>query len=369
MPAQSRRLVPDLVLANQRLKQKGARCAIEVKNYKLNLRAILPVREGGSATRQQRILLDTTDILEAETLGYTLRQQLENGTFKWESWQGKDSRFNTCGDFRKIAAEFYERGLDTGRYKDRTSWNSRWMPALNKLPEDDNCFINPELIETVIECMPVKCAARRDQGNMLCMIAEKKFGWDMKEARELAKGYNLKSINPKDIPSDESILDYYNKIKVPHWKWFYAMVATYGLRPHEAAEVEINRECNAEIQDDTKSGYHIAPALHSEWFDRMNCFDIERPEKPKGKEWKKKFTHNANCYFTQPRGRKRGNAPLLPFQLYSLRHAYAVRHFRRGTPSAAGAKFMGHDERIHNQHYKRWATVADTNALIKAIGL
>lgn len=370
MPAKRADLVQDLVLANQRLKKAGGRCSLILRSEKvLCLRATLPARSGIGPAKQTSIQLSTTDILEAELEGHKLRSQLDANQFDWNMWEVGKKNIDTCGDFRKIAFEFYERGLDTGRYKNRATWKTKWLPALNKLPEDDDCFINPELIETVIESMPAKSAGRKDQGNVLCMIAEKKFGWDMKEARELTKGYTVQMINPRDIPSDEIILDYYNKIQVPHWKWFYAMVATYGLRPHEGAEVEINRKCHAVIQEDSKTGYRVAPALHPEWFDRMNCFDIERPEKPKGKEWKTQFTHNANSYFTQPRGRKRCDAPLLPFSLYCLRHAYAVRHFRRGTASGHGAKFMGHTERVHNQHYKRWATAADTDALIEALGL
>lgn len=337
-------------------------------SQKFALRATLPARDGLGPDRQTRIPLETTDILEAEDLGYQLGSQLKNKKFDWSLWTRKDAKRLTCGDFRKATRNFYETGLKTGRYKDDSTWKTKWITALNKLPED-SCFINAQLIEYVIDDMNPKTSGRRDQGGVLCMIAEKQYDWDMKKARELSKGYTHKELTERNIPPDHHILYYYDKIKIPYWKWFYAVLATYGLRPHEAAEVEINEKHYAVIQDDTKTGYHIAPPVEREWVKRMNVLDINRPPKPKGTMWKAEFTHIANQYFTRPRGRYRTNDAFLPFGLYDLRHAYAVRLFRRGIPSEAGAKFMGHSERTHTTTYRRWADAADTEALCQRLGL
>lgn len=50
---------------------------------------------------------------------------------------------------------------------------------------------------------------------------------------ELSGGYQSLEKEKLTYPSDEEIVDLYNKIPNDKWKWVLGMLATYGLRTHE----------------------------------------------------------------------------------------------------------------------------------------
>ena len=43
-------------------------------------------------------------------------------------------------------------------------------------------------------------------------------------------------LTEKDIPSDKEILEIWESISDPRWKWVHGMVAAFGIRPSESRE-------------------------------------------------------------------------------------------------------------------------------------
>jgi integrase len=59
---------------------------------------------------------------------------------------------------------------------------------------------------------------------------------------------------------------------------------------------------------------------------------------------------------------------VLPFGLYTLRHAYAIRLLNFGISSVIGARLMGHSVEIHNRTYRRWLNKQHMSELRQRVG-
>lgn len=318
---------------NSRLKEDGIRARVEQRGQRLCLRATVPLRDG-VGSKQQRLNLDTTDLVQADLKARELGQQIRNKTFSWDQWEDAASTTITCGEFRDAGRTLYEQ-----RYQTESAWTKKWRPALNKLPPD-YVACSDSLVISVVQSMPFGSAGRRDQGNILSQIAHT-LKMDKAAIQEAARGYSAAKLEERQIPSDTEVEGLFKQIKLPHWRWMYGMCATFGLRPHEIVECSIDEEGNCEIGDDTKTGIHIAWPCNERWIEQFELLKIYRPTQ--GKQTVGKV---ANDYLHD-----RGP---LPWPLYNLRHAYAIRLFHKGIPSDVGARLMGHSETVHRQTYKRW---------------
>lgn len=318
---------------NSRLKEDGVKARVEQRGHRLCLRATLPLKDG-AGTKQQRILLETSDLVQADLKARQLGQQLRTKTFSWAAWEGTPETAITCGDFRAAGRKLYE-----SKYSTETAWSKKWRPALNKLPPDSVLMTDTVLL-SVIERLPAGSAGKRDTGNVLSQIAQT-LKFDVTDIRKAYKGYAVSDLKPREIPSDQEIEHYLKQIKLPHWRWMFGMLACYGLRPHEIIQAKITADGNCEIGDETKTGFHIAWPCHKRWLTEFNLRQVARPSQ----------SVEAVAKAANTSIHKRGP---VPFSLYTLRHAYAIRLFNKGIPSDVGARLMGHSEQIHRTVYKRW---------------
>lgn len=335
---------------NRRLKEDNVRVRIEERGQSLNLRASLPDPNTG-LVRQQRIPLQTNDPNVADKEARYLADLVQTpGLDVWSLWNTRTTQATvvTFGDFRAAARRlFKEKG-----YKTDASWGTKYGPALNKLPPD-HLRCTTELLVTVVKSMKPNSAARNDQGNVLSMVA-KSIGLEHPPIQEASRGYSGSALKERDIPKDEQIEAFFPLIKLPHWRWTYGMIATYGLRAHEIAEARIDKDGNCHIADATKTGFHIAWACNERWIETFSLKKIDRPsQKPE------RVAKAAYDYLCRPRNRKRTGKGLIPFPLYNLRHAYAIRLFHKGVSSDVASRLMGHSEQVHRRDYKRWYDARD----------
>lgn len=327
--------MPELSAANARLKAGGLRCSISKRGRTYALVATLPTRDG-TDTKQQRIALGHVDLFEAEQRAVELGSQLRAKSFTWEAWDQLQTSKEvvTIEKFREVAEALHKR-----RAGSETTWTKKWKPALNKLPPRG--IVTEEVLLRVIRRMPEGSAGRRDQGNILAQIG-KEVGLDESSLQKAARGYVVANLKPRDIPSDQQILSLLPTIKLPHWRWMAGMVATYGLRPHEVASCSITEDGNCEIQEETKTGYRISWPVPLDWVKELQLTEIHRP-----RQSKQTLAKVANDYLHDSGGP-------LPWPLYNLRHAYAVRLLTRGVPPEIGAQLMGHGLEVHSRTYLRW---------------
>ena len=333
-------LSTDLSTANARLKALGCKCSITERGDLKYLQATLPTKDG-LGKKQQRIPLGKVSLVAAEKKAMELGQLMRSG-FTWEEWEGPLQASATFADFRTAGRKLYE-----SKYSTETAWTKKWRPALNKLPPD-SVPCSESLILAVVNSLKPNSAGRRDCGNILSQIAHS-LKMDSAPIQEAARGYSASKVEKRDIPKDELIEEIFKKITLPHWRWMYGMCATYGLRPHEIVECHIDKEGNCHVGDETKTGFHIAWPCHERW---IKDFTLRKQHRPPFEVTT--IAKAAADYLTRPRSRDRTAPGLVPFPLYNLRHAYAIRLFQKGIPSDIGARLMGHSEAVHRSTYKRW---------------
>jgi len=321
---------------NARLKALECRCSIQKRNERFYLRASLPDRETG-LIKQQRLPLGEVSLREAEEEGIRLGKMIRDGDFSWDAWDRTDQtgiRVITAGELRTKARELFEK-----KKRADTTWQRKWMPSIRKLPKGDHVQLTEAFLLKIVESMPVGSAGRKTDGTMLARYAEF-VGMDGSAIREASLGYTEKDVVKREPPSDDQIIEAFNRITAPHWKWQFGCAAVYGLRPHEIPLTKFTEDWDCIVPDETKSGYHVAWGVHSTWIDLFGIKDICRGDQS---------SLGMSNSWTKARKRYEIDIPL-----YDLRHAYALRCMRKGIQTTVAAKLMGHSEAIHIKTYRRW---------------
>ena len=170
------------------------------------------------------------------------------------------------------------------------------------------------------------------------------------DASRYKGNYSPRKVNPRDIPSDSAIAEYFHKIKNPAWRWVYGLIATYGLRPHEAFFVDFDRLRDGEpilYIKEGKTGERFVWPFHPEWFDEFRLKGVKLPnvnlDRPRDK-----VGHSATRYFWELGS---------PFPLMNLRHAWAIRTLEYGLENTFSAQQMGHSVDVHEEVYQHWITL------------
>jgi integrase len=224
------------------------------------------------------------------------------------------------------------------------------------------------------------------------------------------------------IPSTAAIQEWLDQVmeEAPLWGWVFAMVATYGLRPHEVWHI-------AELPDEqgmvsigvaarhikvTKTGFRVALPLPAEWVERYQLggangerqleelrrryvpkfvnedgqpFDPERDlvkrcdnnerlgavccHKLRSSDAKAEFELKNKLYAwveTAPaQGKKKAQKRKERCVPYDLRHAYAIRARETTTWNYADvAAVMGHSPEVHRRTYLSEITGEQTKASV-----
>ena len=328
---------------NRRLKEDGIRLQLVAKGPSLYLRGMFPSKDG-IGTKQYKLRIPEVDPRAADMKARKISEFLRLGTFDWLIYEGTSQGILTLGEFRKAAREVYD-----ANHSNDSSWGTKYGPALNKLPKVDSLPVSEQLLVEVVKSMPKDSAARRDQGNALAKVA-KFLKMDSEPIYEAARGYSVGQMQKRDLPSDALIESIYKKIRAPQWRWMYAMLATYGLRDHEIVECQITEDGNCEISPNTKRGHRFAWPCNARWVEKFNLREIHRPHQSK-----LEVAKAANTYL-----KVRGP---MPFYLYDLRHAYAIRLWKKEVPVSVASRLMGHSESTHRRHYQQWFEAREVNEI------
>jgi hypothetical protein len=71
----------------------------------------------------------------------------------------------------------------------------------------------------------------------IALNALAKFTGVQVDLKPYSGNYSSTKVQPRDIPSDEEILHYYHEIVNPEWRYAYALLAAYGIRPNETPQL------------------------------------------------------------------------------------------------------------------------------------
>jgi len=224
------------------------------------------------------------------------------------------------------------------------------------------------------------------------------------------------------IPSTEAIQDWLDQVMAedPLWGWVFAMIATYGLRPHEVWHLDGLPDENGLITIGvaarhikvTKTGFRAAVPLPAAWVERYQLggangeqrlselrarykpkfvneegqpFDPERDQvkrcdnnerlgavcchKLRSSDAKAEFELQHKLYawveVAAAEGRKKAQRRKERCVPYDLRHAYAIRARESTTWSYADvAAVMGHSPEVHRRTYLSEISGEQTKAAV-----
>ncbi len=377
--ADSSTLDSRIAQTNQRLKIARLGLQIERRGDKLSLRGTLPPRPGSARLNpyQQRISLDLpatpTGLKQAEQEAKVIAGQMIQKTFDWRNYLpvAGGGRLHQMDLAEKLQAfeQYVLARADGADYAAsvRATWEKAYAPYMRKLEaiaHSHPAFSLAEAIYTTVQQIPANSRGRQVCCTALGALAEflnlalpipLKTYWGT---------YGSSKTQTRTLPSDDQILDIYETIPNPSWRFVYGIMATYGLRNHEVFFCDYStlqdgsQSAVIEVLDTTKTGIHQVWPFLPEWIDHFNLREIDLPSVSTD------LSHTTlqrigQLVATQFR---RYN---LPFSPYDLRHAWAVRTILVGLPDTVAARMMGHSVTIHTRTYHRWITRRDQQQAVE----
>ena len=154
--------------------------------------------------------------------------------------------------------------------------------------------------------------------------------------------YSKAKLSPRNLPSDELIIETFYSIKNPQWQWLFGMMATYGLRPHEVFNIDLNSDFPIVDILDGKTGARRVWALPPQW---VKDFDLTNIKMPNCSGSNRDLGDRVGTFFRRNK---------IPFKPYDLRHKWAIRAIELGLDVSLASKQMGHSVQVHCEVYQRW---------------
>ena len=367
-------LETQLEAVNNRLKEAKRRVRVVVPSKRhrtLHLRATLPAMpeevQGPPKRRYIKVEAAYTaqGIEEAEALAIDLNQDINdwrNGrAFDWPKWNQPKKRqrsdeletFSSC--IERLKTQFFEeRKDDPMQQRVRRYWQTDRASQFKKL--DVALPYSVGHMREVIESLP-KNSSPRKRLSLACVQLMRLMREPIdlvEEIKELGRGYGKQSLNPRDIPSDDQILEDMNRI-APEWKWAFQVFFQYGARPHELWEAEVLDNGLLRVSENTKTGSRVAMPRDRKLVKEWGLFGTGQERLPA--TFGKKAAHPEQCVSMQF-NRARLEAGI-KYPAYHLRHAWAVNSIKKGTNIRLAARSLGHTVREHEVTYLHWISEAE----------
>lgn len=337
--------------ANGRLKSNHIRLKIEQIGGKLYLRGTLPPKFNLEKNKpyQQRISVASANqagVKIAEGLAKKISFQLDENIFTWSDYLQTDvEESKTIGDWvAEFKKDYFSRKQQN--FKTETTWKVEYHTVFKTLPFDK--ILDTEILkDKILETKPDTRTRKR-----FCLVLGllAKFAKLEFDPSPYSGNYSSKSRTPRGLPSDKLIVHWYNQIQNPKWRWVYGMLATYGLRNHEVFFLDLEQLKNGERVITVlsgKTGYRKVWPFHTEWFDQFGLSNVKIPDIDLNR-------NNSAIGGTVSQSLRRNNG--LPFKVYDLRHAWAIRTLEYGIDISLASKQMGHSLAVHSNLYHTWIT-------------
>ncbi|WP_414527869.1 tyrosine-type recombinase/integrase [Nodularia chucula] len=335
--------------ANGRLTANNWGIKIEIIGKRLCLRGVFPPKPKSHRKDwyQQRISIapaNNEGVKLAEQQAKAIAIQLAAKTFTWADYLKPEPQPMTVGDWLfRFEEDYWQRREQN--YKTLSTWAKDYWDVFKHLPNDQP--LTSDLLQRTILKTKPDTRTRRRYAISLGALAKFACLEDF-DGRNFVGRYGCKSRTPRKLPTDAEILQVYHSIENHKWRWVFGMLATYGLRNHEAFFVNIPELVSGnrvlKIMDG-KTGDRMVWPFHPEWFDEFNLSLVKRPDITINRS-------NSAIGNTVTQHFRRNQR--IPFQVYDLRHAWAVRSLEYGIDVSLAAQQMGHSLQVHSQTYHSW---------------
>jgi integrase len=336
--------------ANGRLKAAKVGVTIIRQGERLYLRATLPPKPLSDKVRnhQQYIALGVRanpgGLSYAEREARKVGALLDCNQFEWTPYlKPAMPDPQTVSDWvQRFEADYFSRKARS--HKTETTWKGDYLKVFNRLPQDQALSV-ALLKQAVVGTEPDTRTRKR---TCMALGAIARFANLEFDPKPFSGSYSPQRVSPRDLPTDEVIAEQYYKLVNPSWQWFYGMVATYGLRPHEVFRLDL---------DELRQGQQIVSVLegktgsrrvwpcYPEWFQRWSLSNVKLPPLALDRS-NSSVGRSCSQYF---QGK-------LPFVLYDLRHCWAIRTLEFGLDLTLAAQQMGHSVQVHSEQYHHWIT-------------
>lgn len=310
--------------------------SVNVHRDRLYLLAKVPPRDGSPGLKQCRIALrmdDTpTNRKAAAKQLQVLERQLASGTFDWAYWLDDAP---TGVSWREAINRLYRQKVVLGRTGEST-WQVNYMGRLRQINPTSACT----------SASIAKALERYDRAS--CSYKELYY-----LLRHIAKLVAVpfpevplptyRDAQLVAVPKDDEVVAWVEAAGEPA-AWYWGMMATYGLRPHEIEGSTLVDRDFCQVADATKTGFRTVVPLHREWVTRFRLQERRlRPGEDQRPDAVSKWLH------------KELRKLNLPWRPYALRHAYAARLWREGGSRLdiyTAARLMGHSPQQHSKTYR-----------------
>lgn len=262
-----------VLLINRRLKEAEIPVAVRLHGRSLYLRATLPCKPGDGWGRKRyeiplRIPSTEAGLKRAEREAHKLAQRLADGSFDWRDYRDPAQDTSQMA-IAQLVEKFSAHYLATNKIKPET-WESTWAATFRKLPQD-RPLTEGNLLGLVLltrpDSRPREQVCQRLQA--LANFAELPI--------DLSPHVGDYEPLPREIPPDDAIEEWRDRIENPAWQWVYGMLTAFGMRPHEVLQSRMLDDLRAEIPENTKTGYRIARAIHPRWAEEWRLIEMVRP--------------------------------------------------------------------------------------------
>ncbi|NJO42285.1 MAG: site-specific integrase [Cyanobacteria bacterium CRU_2_1] len=367
---------------NQRLKAAQLGFQIERRGKKLSLRGTLPPRPGSDRLRayQQRISLNipatATGLKQAEQEAKIIAAQLIQNTFDWQQYLplagGKRlSQMDLPEKLKAFESYFFEQIEPSTQLSQfasvKTTWETAYLPYLRKLEAIAQSSPQLSLLEAIYAT--VRSTSSNSRSRQVCCTALSAFAKFLHLELPIALNtlwgtYSTSHTETRHLPSDQEIIEVFERIPNSAWKFVYGVMATYGLRNHEvffcdySALRQGSSEAMIEVLSTTKTGNHEVWPFYPEWIEQFNLREINLPaiNTELNSTTLQRIGQLVTCQFRRYQ---------IPFSPYDLRHAWAIRTIHFGLPDTVAARMMGHSVVVHTRTYHRWLTRRDQQQAVQ----
>lgn len=367
----------DLDPLNKALRDRGLRMTVEQRRSALNVRGTFP--ELGGPPRRRRLPLDlpatAANLVTAELRCLQLHAAIEQGSYPptvpWStpvhaSAPSADTPLTCSAAVHSFETHYWQTHPRCAA-SERT-WK-RIDLELRRLPPRAPCTIQTLL--QVAASTPPGSRTRLECCKVYKRLAkQQRLDGNLDEISALKGSYEPAS---RSIPEDAAIVALLDALRPTKWGWCYAALAAYGCRPAEVPSLVLNDDGTADCL--TIKRRNRAPLLRTcfahprAWIDR---FDLTLISIPGGTRWINPEDYDSDLgkkFVDAWRHSRRSqeiseiiNAHIPEFDLYDLRHRWAIRSIEDGKRLTLCARAMGHSATVHEQTYHRYIQKSDLRA-------
>lgn len=340
----------DLKAANTRMKREKYGVTIRSRGCRLNLRATLPPKPDSGKVRPYQqdhplgVFANPSGLKYAIDEAKRMSADLGQRRFNWLQWGFVPKiHTRTVAEWLSLYEQQYFQENERNA-KSETTWHKDYRLPILKLPQD---AILTE--RTMLEVTLTKEADSRQRKRFYDAYSRfARFAGLEVNFGKLRGNYSASSVDHRNLPSDDLIREWRDRIPRTDWQWFYGVMAAYGIRSHEVFHIDLETIKKEPLIWITggKTGEHFGLPFPSRWWEEWRLYEPNVPDVPMKND--SYLSTRASTYF-----RAKMKPETLPFNLNDLRHRWSIRTAEMGVGSEWTSKLQKHSQRIHDETYQR----------------